>query len=441
MFHYGTVRHTERIYVMDLNKILKNLENCACGREHKCATKVVRIESGLVNRVGEALTEAGFPKKLLFVADNNTLRASEGIVESLEGSGFVLKKIIYDNMMYAKIESVNELKALCGDVDGIISVGTGSLNDICRVTAFGLGKRFCIFATAPSMDGFASDTAPIIENNFKESWKAEQPEVILADTKILANSPLELKAAGFGDMVAKYIGLADWRISELLTGEYYCPAVAKLTEDAIEKIVSLADKVGANDEEAAGAIMEALVLSGIAMKLALSSRPASGAEHVVSHYLECYKLARGIWPEFHGKKVGVATVFVNRLYRNLAERLTEIEPHADDTNWDDVYAAFSPEQIPEVKKLNTPTITDKIDVQKLKESWPRIREIIFETLPTDEKLMSLMKVAGAATELEEINVSEELFLQALKFHPYMRYRVLVTRLAPMLGVELADYLN
>ena len=72
---------------MDLNKILKNLENCACGREHKCATKVVRIESGLVNRVGEALTEAGFPKKLLFVADNNTLRASEGIVETSRSQG------------------------------------------------------------------------------------------------------------------------------------------------------------------------------------------------------------------------------------------------------------------------------------------------------------------------------------------------------------------
>ncbi len=426
---------------MDIAKLQKNLENCACGREHKCATKMVKIESGLVNRVGEALIEAGFPKNLLFVADNNSLRVSKGIVESLESNGFVLKKIIYNNMMYAKIESVNELKALCADVDGIISVGTGSLNDICRVTSFDMGKRFAIFATAPSMDGFASDTAPIIENNFKVSWKAEQPEVILADTKILAESPLELKAAGFGDMVAKYIGLADWRISNVLTGEYYCPAVAKLTEDAIEKIVSLADKVTANDEEAAGAIMEALVLSGIAMKLALSSRPASGAEHVVSHYLECYKLARGIWPEFHGKKVGVATVFVNRIYRNLAERLTEIDPHEDNTNWDEVYAAFSPEQIPEVEKLNNPSITDTIDVKVLKESWPRIRNIILETLPTDEKLMSLMNAAGAATTLEEINTSEELFLQALKFHPYMRYRVLVTRLAPMLGVEMKDYLN
>ena len=242
-------------------------------------------------------------------------------------------------------------------------------------------------------------------------------------------------------MVAKYIGLCDWRIANLLIDEYYCPHVAKLTEDAIEKIVALADKVQGNDEEAAGAIMEALVLSGLAMKLALSSRPASGAEHVVSHYLECYKLARGIWPEFHGKKVGVATVFVNRIYRNIADRVTEIAPHADDTVWEEVYKAFAPEQLDEVKKLNTPTITDKIDVEHLKKSWPEIRKIIYETLPSDEDMMALMDKAGAPYTLAEINVSEELFVQSLRFHPYMRYRVLVTRLMPMLGLDIADFIS
>lgn len=426
---------------MDLNKILNQLKNCPCGHEHTFDTKVVEIESGLTARAGKILKNANFPEKLLFVADKNTLKASEGIVEALESEGFVLKKIIYDDMKYARVESVNELKALSYDVDGIISVGTGSLNDICRVTSHDLGKRFCIFATAPSMDGFASDTAPIIENNFKNSWKASQPEVILADTKILAASPAELKAAGFGDMVAKYIGLADWRIANLLIGEYYCPHVAKLTEEAIEKIVALADKVQGDDEEAAGAIMEALVLSGLAMKLALSSRPASGAEHVVSHYLECYKLARGIWPEFHGKKVGVATVFINRIYRNLADRVESIDPHIDDTNWDEVYAAFAPEQLDEVKKLNNPSITDKVDVAHLKESWPKIREIIYNTLPSDEEMTALMDKAGAPYTLSEINVSYDLFIQSLKFHPYMRYRILVTRLMPMLGLDIESFLK
>ena len=426
---------------MDLQKILNDLKNCPCGKEHTMATKVVEISSGATARVGQILTDANFPKKLLLVADENTLGVSAGLLQSLNDAGFETKKIIYKNMMYAKIEQVNELKALCSDIDGIISVGTGSLNDICRVTAFDMKKRFCIFATAPSMDGFASDTAPIIENNFKNSWKAEQPEIIIADTKILAKAPVELKAAGFGDMVAKYIGILDWRVANLLIGEYYCDAVADITMQGVNKVMALADKVTLEDEAAAGSIMEGLVLSGIGMKLAMSSRPASGAEHVVSHFWECYKLARGIWPEFHGKKVGVASVLINRIYHNLADRVEEIDPIADPTDWDDVRAQFSPEQIPELMKLNTPTITDKIDPAHLKACWPEIRRMIKEVLPTDEQLMALMKAAGAVTEPEDVHVSPELVVTGLRYHAYMRYRVLITRLMPMLQLDVMDFLN
>ena len=426
---------------MDLNKILSDLKDCPCGKKHTFATKVVEIGHGVTEKAGQILTDAGFPKKILLVADDNTLAASAGLLESLEAAGFESKKIIFHNMMYARVEQVNELKALCSDIDGIISVGTGSLNDICRVTAFDMKKRFCIFATAPSMDGFASDTAPIVENNFKTSWKAEQPEIILADTAILAKAPLELKAAGFGDMVAKYIGILDWRIANLLMDEYYCPEVAGITMKGLEKVVSLADKVTAEDEEAAGGIMEGLVLSGLGMKLAMSSRPASGAEHVVSHYWECYKLARGIFPEFHGKKVGVATVLINRIYHNIADRVTEVNPIADSTNWDDVRAAFMPEQLEEVHKLNNPPITDKIDLKRLKESWPEIRRLIKEILPSDEALMKMMKAAGAATEPEDVHVSPELLEMGLRYHSYMRYRVILTRLLPMLQIDVMDYLK
>ncbi|MBE6550198.1 MAG: sn-glycerol-1-phosphate dehydrogenase, partial [Ruminococcaceae bacterium] len=330
---------------MDLQKILKNLENCPCGRTHTFDTKVVEIGSGVTQRAGEILDKAGFPKNVLIVADDNTIRVSDGLLDSLKEAGFnVKKKYIFDNMTYAKIEQLREIEAIATDVEGIISVGTGSLNDLCRVASFELDKKFCIFATAPSMDGFASDTAPIVENNFKTSWFVRQPMVILADTKILAKAPSELKAAGFGDMVAKYYGILEWRISNILTGEYYCPAVAQITLDALQKCWDLADKVQADNEESAGAIMEALVLSGLAMKLALCSRPASGAEHVVSHYWECYKLARGIWPEFHGKKVGVASLVINRIYRNLADRVKTVEPHADVIDWDTVLGAFSDKQ-------------------------------------------------------------------------------------------------
>ena len=191
----------------------------------------------------------------------------------------------------------------------------------------------------------------------------------------------------------------------------------------------------------AGSIMEGLILSGLGMKLAGCSRPASGAEHVVSHYWECYKLARGIWPEFHGKKVGVASVLINRIYRNIAERVTVVEPVADATDWDAVYGAFDPSQHDEVRRLNTPTITDKIDLAVLKEKWPEIRAIIREVLPDDAEMMRLMQAAGAVTEPSDVHVSPELMEKGLRYHSYMRYRVLLTRLLPMLGLDIMDFLK
>lgn len=426
---------------MELKKILHSLKNCPCGKNHSIVTEVVEIGHGVVARAGEILKAADFPQKVLLVSDRNAMAAADGVLDSLIAAGFVIKQLIFDNMMYARIEQVREVEALLSDVEGVISVGTGSVNDICRVASFNKSKKFCIFATAPSMDGFASDTAPIVENNFKNSYFVEQPAVILADTAVLAAAPLELKAAGFGDMVAKYIGIADWRISNILTGEYYCPAVADITMQGVAKIMALADKVTANDEEAAGSIMEGLILSGLGMKLAGCSRPASGSEHVVSHYWECYKLARGIWPEFHGKKVGVATVLINRIYRNIADRVTTVTPTADKTDWDAVYAAFDPSQHDEVRRLNTPTVTDKIDPAVLAEKWQEIRTIIKEVLPSDAELMRLMQAAGAVTEPADVHVSPELMEKGLRYHSYMRYRVLLTRLLPMLGLDIMDFVN
>ncbi len=425
---------------MDLKSILKSLENCPCGREHTFDTERVEIGRGLVGKVGQILSESSFPKKVLLVADSKTLRASTGILESLETAGFWVKKRIYDCMEYARVEQVLEIEADASDCDGILSVGTGSLNDICRVASYRTEKDFCIFATAPSMDGFASDTAPIIENSFKSSWQAKQPRVIIADTEILAAAPDELKSAGFGDMMAKYIGLVDWKIAQLLINEYYCDRVAAFTEEAVRRIVALADRILDKDPEAAGAVMEALVLTGLAMKLAHCSRPASGSEHVVSHYWECHKVIAGIWPEYHGKKVGVATVICNRIYRNIAERHRTVTAVKDATDWTAVYAKFHERLHEDVKRLNMPTITELVSPEDLEQNWDKIRTIILETLPDDETLVGLMKSAGAVTEPEDVHISEEFLLDGLRYSAYMRYRLTLLRLLPMLGMDPADYM-
>lgn len=420
---------------MDIRSIIKSLEGCPCGREHTVDIKAVEIGHGMKARCAEILSENGFPKRILVVADNNTLSASDGILDILKNGGFWVKLKLYDDFREPLSGFVAEIEAECADVDGILSVGTGSLNDICRRAALLCDKKFAIFATAPSMDGFASGSAPIIENGIKDTLAARQPSIIIGDTEILAASPVHLKAAGFGDIIGKYIALVDWRVANLLVGEYYCEAIASLVREALGRMASMADRVCAEDEETAGFIMETLILTGIAMKLAECSRPASGAEHQISHFLGMKKLAEGKIADFHGKKVGVATMELCRIYNRIAE-LDNVSFCKDRTVLLDVYDAYGERQRDFITKMNVPSICDKITPRLLSEKFGDIQRIIREELPTTDALMRIMKRAGAATEFKEIDVDSDLAKEALKYHSYMRCKVVLTRIMMMTDVDI-----
>lgn len=414
---------------MDVIKIAENLRGCPCGRPHSVTLKGVEIASGLAFECGGILDKYSFPKKILLVADKNTLGASDGLIESL--CGYDVKYKIFDDLRRADMREVVMVEELCGACGGILSVGTGCLNDICRLAAYRKNKDLALFATAPSMDGFASYEAPITENGFKVSMAAKQPSVIIADTKILADSPSILKSAGFGDMMGKYIGLIDWNVSRILTGEYYCENVAAITSEAVNRIAELSGRVTERDEVCAGKIMEALVLTGMAMSFTKNSRPASGTEHIVSHFLELKKAEAGEPPEFHGLQVGVASLAVLREYKKLAAA-REIRAHSDITDYGEVYREYG--RIREdIEKLNTPPITQSIPPEIIEKNWPEIREIVGRA-PSADELERMLLSAGAFTEFSQINVSEDLARRAMKFHPYMRRRVSLMRLKNMIDI-------
>lgn len=420
---------------MNLDTLLKQFEHCPCGRTHTAEIKAIEIGHGMKERTAAILSENGFPKKLLAVADQNTLAASDGLIDILEQGGFEVTLKLYESFREPLASFVYEIVSLSDGVDGILSIGSGSLNDICRRAALLCDKEFAIFATAPSMDGFASGTAPIIDKGVKSTLPARQPSIIIGDTAILAAAPTELKAAGFGDIIGKYIALVDWRVAHLTVGEYYCEAIAELIRDALRRICALADRVNEPSEEAAGAIMETLVLTGIAMRLADSSRPASGAEHIISHYLGMKKLENGEIADFHGKKVGVATVTLSKLYHNFAD-LEHLEFRRETIDWDAVYAAYGEESRDYVREMNTPTITEETPPDLLNRHLDAIRAIIREELPPHELLLETMHRANAATEYDEIDISPALAEKALLYHAFMRHKVVLTRLLLMTDLDL-----
>lgn len=419
-----------------MSEILKIIEDfkapCPCGKKHTTAVRDIRIGPGLVHKVGEILEENNFEKTILLVADKNTFKAAEGIVESL--SGFDIEYHIYDTIRVGTLDHTRELEDKLRNRDiAVLSVGTGSVNDPCRLAAANQKKKLCIFATAPSMDGFASDTSPLVDNGFKFSYVAKSPEVIIGDTTILANAPSELKSAGFGDMIAKYVAIIDWRVSALLTDEVCCDRVCALTREAVDELMSMADKVTVNDEHTAGKIFEALLKTGIGMSFTGNSRPASGAEHVVSHLLECVELRDGIIPNYHGDDVGVATLTMLKFYNELAEH-AEIDADYENVDWDEIYKFFGSME-DDARRANEPdNIIDKVKPEELKARWNEICEII-HSVPSYEECYEAMKKAGCKLTVADIGKDEKLFADCVKYSPFMRRRLTILRMQDMIKVK------
>ena len=415
--------------MLDFHKLIDSYKDCTCGVEHRCEIRDIRVGSGLVHQVGAILRENNFPQNILLVADKTTLQAADGILESLEG--FSVTTHIYDSLRVATMDDVRLVESYFDRVDAVLAVGTGSLHDPSRMACARQNRPLCLFGTAPSMDGFASYSAPIVDGNFKTTHPAKCPEIIIADTKILAAAPVELKAAGFGDMVSKYIALIDWQVSHLLTGEHYCEKVAALTREAVDRLMSMADQITLQDEEAAGAVFESLIMTGIAMSFTLTSRPGSGTEHIMAHYWECLELLEGKIPNYHGEDVGVATLIMLEYYNRLAER-PAVKSSKEINDWADIYASYGA-LAEDVRKLNTPdTITDPIDPADVERLWPEIVRIV-HSVPDYETCLQAMKKAGCKTTVAEIGKDPDFVARSFRYHPYMRRRLSLRRIANLLA--------
>ena len=412
----------------DFKALIASYQNCPCGQKHECAIRDIRMGSGIVSEVGAILRENGFGRRLLVTADKTTLAAAHGILESL--AEFDLTLHVYDTIRVATLDHVAEIEAILPQVDGVLAVGTGSVHDPARLACAHAGTPLCLFATAPSMDGFASYSAPIVGGNFKITYPAKCPEVIIADTKILAAAPTQLKSAGFGDMVSKYVAFIDWQVSHLLTGESYCQRVADLTRRAADQIMAMADRVTLCDEESAGLIFESLLLTGIAMSFTKTSRPGSGTEHIMAHYWECMELLEGKTPNFHGEDVGVSTLMILQYYEKLAA-LPSVRAHREENDWDEIYRVYGPLS-EDVKKLNTPdTITDTIDPAMIEENWPEIVKII-RSVPSYDDCLTAMRKAGCKCTIEEIGKEKDFVEISFRYHPYMRRRLSLKRVSHMI---------
>lgn len=308
---------------------------CSCvQKKHTAPVKTVEVGEHAVEKIGEILSEY---KSIFLVADENTYQAAGKRTEALlKEKGILSHTFLLEagalptdkNVGWVLIEAgwdedIYDINHFSNNPDFILAVGSGSVNDICRMVSYRLGIEYGILGTAPSMDGFASVVAPLIVGNKKIVYTCSIARHIIIDLNIAAAAPKELLMAGVGDMIGKYIAILDWELSRMMTGEYYCEKVADMVIQATKTCIESSEKLFERDIYTIKNTVDGLILSGLGIAYTGSSRPASGTEHMIGQTWEVMDLEEGKTPNLHGIEVGEATfvamVMYERLYRETQD--------------------------------------------------------------------------------------------------------------------------
>jgi len=368
----------------------------ACGREHAVHTRMMEQASDMALHIGRYLSALGLRGRCVVVMDEHTRQAAG--LSLMEGLGVYRPRAVVFNRpdLHADEQALGTLLTELSDrPDFIVSCGSGTLTDITRYNSFMTGIPFVSYATAASVDGFASGSTPLIVKGFKTTYPGVAPEGIFYDPAVLAAAPQKMTAAGFGDVLAKVIALIDWRLAYVAEDEPFCPLIAAMVDRAVKDCLALAADLAAFGKSAptpgAGAaagqsgilpaaqehaaasatglpqvrrvqvgengvtvqppsdgtvvrparvdpanskreadqlvakgeacvrLMETLSLTGVAMQMMQTSRPASGSDHQISHLLEMRDIQQHRQGSLHGDKVGIGTLIGMHMYLRLFE--------------------------------------------------------------------------------------------------------------------------
>ena len=397
---------------------------CSCGKTHKMETLFCIIENGCLYDIDKHTEKYGLSGYSVAVYDENTYKATKDRHPQVD-----LEVVLPPENLHADEHGVELLLSRLPEKIGyLIAVGSGTIHDITRYCAYQKNIDFISCPTAASVDGFCSSVAAMTWNGCKKTMTAVAPKMVIADLEIIKNAPIHLAKSGFGDMIGKYIDLTDWKIANILTKEFYCERIAQMTFDATQEVIKSINGIIACEESAYEKLIYGLLLSGLAMQMMGNSRPASGAEHHISHIIEMEPELLEIHSEaLHGEKVGVGTLMVFEEYQKILAKtkndFSDYEGYSEKLIED----VFGKEKSQEIVKENQNDAAQDIKSEMIKSNFGDII-IQINKLPNVKDLEKIYHTAGIKSNLSDINVSSEKKDLLLKYAPMVRNRLTLLRL-------------
>ena len=433
---------------MEITKYLQAFaaEICPCGKKHSLTVSKIVAEKGAISQV-PALVAEFKAKKPFILADANTFAAAGSRVCAALAEG----KIPYSQYVFPTGEIEPDEKAVGSAImhfdpscDLVIAVGSGVINDIGKILANTADLPYFIVGTAPSMDGYASATSSMSMDGLKVSLSSKCADVIIGDIDVLKAAPIHMLKSGLGDMLAKYISIAEWRIAKEITGEYYCERVAELIRVALKCCVDNADGLLKREDEAVKAVFEGLVIGGVAMAFAGVSRPASGVEHYFSHVWDMRGLEFGSKVDLHGIQCAVATHIAAGLYEKVLDITPDKEKALayakafDYSAWAKELQVFLGSAADtmialEAKEQKYSAEKHQARLEIILEKWDTLCQIIRDEIPTQKEIAAILAQIDAPMTPAQIGIDCDL-LTTFKATKDIRDKYVLSRLLWDLGL-------
>ena len=437
--------------------ILTRLTGAAAAEGSPHRTRKIALGSGVLAELGPWLQEEHPGLVDIVIADEHTWDAAgEAVFNTLVSQGRAPRRLILeprpgDDHLVCEDGAIAALETFLKTSERLnpIAVGAGTVNDIVKSASFALKRGYQVVPTAASMNGYTSSISAVLSQGVKRTLPTHQPEAVFADVEIIRAAPPVMNQAGFGDLLSKPFSQADWLLSHLIRGVPYSNEAATLLDAPWRRMVEQAAGVGTGEPGAVEVLLETLLISGFSMAIAGTSAPASGAEHLISHYwdMEQHCLEEDI-RGLHGTQVGIGTLvsaFTLRELVNLdADTLRAHVARAPSrgADWIEGIALDHPKLTPAVieelkaqlKKKELSPEAQREELDRLVDTWTEVRGRLADTLLSPEAMMAALDAAGCPRRASDLGVDPANFTRTVRVCRHIRSRYTNFDLADHLGL-------
>ena len=307
--HYLSVlSETEMIFL----SLLDRSWTCSCGKHSMPKVEII-VDNGVLQKIPDLINKLDLGRSCAIVDDANTRKvAGLEIMDLLRSNDCSVSEVVVNN---PDETNVSKVVAATQDKDFLIGVGGTSVLDVTKLAAYRKGSRYILFSTGMANDGMSSKTCSIIVGGKKETIPVNLADAVIVDMTILSRAPSWMIAAGCGDLVADVTAIKDWQLGRDDKKEPYCDSLADWEMSALDSVMNNLEQIRSRTESGTKSLVWALIKKGLGMSMWGSSRPASGSEHLWSHWLDHYAEEHNTRLGQHGEQVGIGTLLMAKYHQ------------------------------------------------------------------------------------------------------------------------------